>query len=159
MSTSLSAQVSHGQLVIFQTALSEPFNDWSDQHISQGFSWRPGSVSFLTMTEGGQHSIEVIVTDRLGSVDPEALRAIEVPFDVPAEQTIEIGSLIETFPLSLSTGSYLLRCEFLLPDSSEEGRVRLAFARNERPRFAIVRQDAELSSGRELLTTAQPAAC
>ena len=39
--------VSYYHIAIFDTDLG--FNDWRDAHGKQGFSWRPGSVSFGTL--------------------------------------------------------------------------------------------------------------
>ncbi|ALV28013.1 competence protein ComJ [Pannonibacter phragmitetus] len=94
-------EVSYRQLSVFASSLSQPFNDWTDQHVAQGFAWRPGSVSFRTMSEVGTHIVDVEVVDRLNAVHPDTLRAIEVPFEVPPDGEIEIGSISETVPLTL----------------------------------------------------------
>jgi hypothetical protein len=157
MATTVGLEVSYGQLAVFAGSLQQPFNDWTDQHVSQGFAWRPGSVSFRSMVEAGRHSIEIDVANHLGAVHPDAVRVIEVPFGVPADGAVEIGSIAETVPLSLPAGTFLLRCEFLQPAGGACERVRLTFARKDAPRFAIVRADPELSVDGDLLTTAQPA--
>lgn len=51
MSTSLlikQISISYSQLCVFDPALTEPYNEWLPEHNAQGFSWRPGSVSFAT---------------------------------------------------------------------------------------------------------------
>lgn len=158
MATTIRFEVSYSQLSIFTSSLQQPFNDWVDRHVAQGFAWRPGSVSFRSMVEAGQHSVEVNIADHAGALHPEAVRAVEVPFDVPADGSIEVGSIAETVPMSLPAGSYLLRCEFLQPAGTDGERVRLTFSRKDAPRFAVVRADSELLIDGELLTTAQPAA-
>ena len=35
-------EIAYGQIAIFAASLENPFNDWSAEHIAQGFSWRPG---------------------------------------------------------------------------------------------------------------------
>lgn len=157
MATRISFDVSYSQLAVFHSSLAQPFNDWADRHVSQGFAWRPGSVSFRSIAEAGTHSVEVNVAEHAGAVHPKAVRAVEVPFEVPADGAVEVGSMAETVPLALPAGTYLLRCEFLLPGRGSDHPVRLVFARKDAPRFAIVRADAELSPDGELLTTAQPA--
>jgi hypothetical protein len=157
MSTSIGLEVSFGQLAVFIPSLTQPFNDWTDRHVSQGFSWRPGSVSFRSVTESGWHRIEIDILDRVGAVHSEAVRVIEVPFEVPKDGAIEIGSISESVPFSLPAGTFLLRCEFLKPVIHGEERVRLTFARGETPRFAVVRADSGLSVTGDLLTTAHPA--
>lgn len=158
MSTTISLDVSFGQLSVFTSSLSQPFNDWTDRHVSQGFAWREGSVSFRTVIQAGLHVAEVSVVDHVGAVAQDAIRAIEVPFIVPADGELEIGSISETIPISMPAGSFLLRCEFLRSSSSEANRVKLTFARKDRPRFAVVLADRDLAVGDELLTDAKPAA-
>lgn len=157
MATTIGLEVSYGQLAIFASSLKQPFNDWTDQHVSQGFAWRPGSVSFRCMVEAGQHVIEIEVVNHVGAVHPDAARVIEVPFEIPADGAVEVASIAETVPLSLPAGSFLLRCEFLEPPDAAGERVRLIFAKKDAPRFAVVRADPELSASGELLMTAQPA--
>ncbi|HEY4083643.1 MAG TPA: competence protein ComJ [Burkholderiaceae bacterium] len=159
MAIRIDVEVAYGQLAIFAGSLPQPFNDWSDRHVSQGFAWRPGSVSFRTLVEAGRHSVEIKLADHAGLISPEAVRVVEVPFEVPADGAIEIGSISETVSLSFEAGLYLLRCEFLAPASGtqHEERVCLTFSRQNLPRFAVVLADAELSIDGELLTSAQPA--
>lgn len=157
MASTSNLEVSYGQLVVFASALRQPFNDWTDQHVAQGFAWRPGSVSFRTLVEAGPHSVEINIVDQVGAVDPDAVRVIEVPFDVPANGAIEVGSISDSVPLSLPSGTFLLRCEFLGSGDVAGERVRLVFARKDVPRFAVVRADEALSMDGELLTTAQAA--
>jgi len=157
MATTIGCDVLYGQLAVFASSLKQPFNDWTDRHVLQGFAWRPGSVSFRSMVESGQHSIEVDVANHVGAVHPDAARVLEVPFVVPADGAVDVGSIAETVPLLLPAGSCLLRCEFLQPAATAGERVRLTFARLDAPHFAIVRADPALSAGGDLLTTAQPA--
>jgi hypothetical protein len=157
MATKVCLEVSYAQLAVFASSLNQPFNDWTDRHVSQGFAWRPGSVSFRSMVEAGQHSVEINVADHVGAVHPDAVRVVDVPFEIPADGAVEVGSIMESVPLSLPAGSFLLRCEFLQPPSDACERVRLTFAKQDAPRFAVVRADPELWLSGELLTTAQPA--
>jgi hypothetical protein len=156
MAITIQFDVSYGQFAVFTRELAQPFNDWLDQHVAQGFAWRPGSVSFRTMVEAGLHEAEVEIVNRMGLVASDAVRVIEVPFDIPENGEIEIGGITETVPLTLPTGEYLLRCEFLQTTNSS-GRLRLVFAKNEPIHFSILLADADLTIGDELLTTAQPA--
>jgi Competence protein J (ComJ) len=150
MLATISVNVSYGQLAIFVSTLTQPFNDWTDRHVAQGFAWRPGSVSFRTLVEAGQHLVEIMFTNHVGAIHPNAARVIDVPFDIPSDGAIEIGSISETVPLSLPTGSFLLRCEFLQTGE----RVRLTFAEKDAPHFDVVLADSDLSINGELLTTA-----
>ena len=57
----LKINLSYSQLCIFLSSLAQPFNDWSDRHFTQGFSWRNGSVSFKSIAESGEHKINLFV--------------------------------------------------------------------------------------------------
>lgn len=157
MAARLSFDVSYSQLAVFVSSIKQPFNDWTDRHVDQGFAWRAGSVSFRTLAEEGVHAIEVSVVDRMGPIRNDAIRVIEVPFDVPPDGAVEIGSISETVSVSLPAGAFLLRCEFLQPPSTEGERVVMTFAKGEAARFSVLRADAELRLGDELLTHAEPA--
>lgn len=154
MASKVTVDVSHGQLAVFASSLQDPFNDWTDRHMAQGFAWRPGSVSFLTLVESGLHSIEINIFEHVGPLHFDAVRAIEVPFEVPADGAIEVGSVSDTVALSLRPGPALLRCEFLEHIVGSGERVRLVFAIRDTGRFALVRADKLISVGSELLKTA-----
>lgn len=157
MATELEIEVSYSQLSVFASSLPDPFNDWSDPHVAQGFSWRPGSVSFRTLVEEGTHRVELLAVKQLPELHADAVRVIEVPFEVPEDGDVEIGSISQTVALNLPPGSFLLRCEFLQPAQGNFDRVRLTFAKEAEPRFAVVRADPALQVPDTLLTTAQPA--
>lgn len=155
--TSLKIDVSYSQLAVFWSSLQQPFNHWTQRHVDQGFAWRPGSVSFRTLVEAGAHSVQIDVADHVDSVSANAVRVIEVPFEVPVEGDIEVASIADSIPLSLPSGRYSLRCEFLGADEGGTQLVRLVFAISDDQRFAIVRADDKLVVEQELLTTAEAA--
>jgi hypothetical protein len=157
MASAVTVDVSHGQLAVFASSLQHPFNDWTDRHVAQGFAWRPGSVSFLTLVESGLHSIEIKLAEHVGALHDDAVRAIEVPFEVPADGAIEVGGILNSVPLSLRPGRCLLRCEFLKHIDGTSEQVRLVFADRDAGRFAIVCADSSLTATSELLVTAEAA--
>jgi hypothetical protein len=131
------------------------YPEFTHKHVEQGFAWRPRSVWFATVTDGGEHAIEVAVVGHAGEVSADALRVIEVPFEVLADGSITV-ECVTSVDFPVPPGPYLLRCEFLPPREDFEGRVRLVFARKDTPRFAVLRADENLTVGDELLTTAEP---
>ncbi|RVP95264.1 competence protein ComJ [Sinorhizobium meliloti] len=147
--------VDYSQVAVFWSGMQHPFNDWEERHVTQGFAWRAGSVSFRTLGNG-PHSIDVIVTEHAGSLTPGAIRAIEVPFEVSGNGRIEIASISESVELVLPSGKYLLRSEMLGKVNDVE-IIRLLFAKSEVPRFSILLSDGEISPDEPLLTSAQPA--
>jgi hypothetical protein len=152
-----SLSVSYSQVAVFDRALEHPFNLWTERHVKQGFSWRPGSVSFATLDEAGQHDVEIDVVSDDVALSPGAVRIIQTPFEVPQSGSIEIASISESIPLSLASGPYLLRFEYFLATGDLKPRVRFVFMRNEIAAFRIMRADPELTARDDLLLSAEPA--
>jgi Competence protein J (ComJ) len=144
--------VSYSQIAVFDGGLKNPFNSWTEAHVKQGFAWRPGSVSFATLEGGGCHHVEVLA--ERAEMSPQAIRAIQVPFEVPANGSIEIASIADSVPVRMPAGTYQLRfeCFGLAPP-----KVRFVFLRSDSPSFEILRADAELSAIGDLVVTASPA--
>jgi hypothetical protein len=71
--------ITYYQLVVYdEGTVPVPDNDWTKRHIAQGFSWRPGCVTFATLEVVGALKVEVLLADDL-EVSSEATRAIVVP--------------------------------------------------------------------------------
>ncbi|MEQ1890560.1 MAG: competence protein ComJ [Alphaproteobacteria bacterium] len=155
--TTLKVDVTYSQLAVFLSSLQNPFNDWTSKHVDQGFAWRQGSVSFRTLIESGQHYIELVLTHGSVPILYEAIRVIEVPFDICDDGAIEIASIADTVRLSLPCGKYSLRCELLPLRSDGCGQVRLVFSGCQVAEFKIVRADKELVLEGELLKHAEAA--
>jgi hypothetical protein len=153
----LTISVSYSQLAVFDHSLERPFNAWTDRHVAQGFSWRPGSVAFGTIEDGGPHLVTVRLDARESDPALDAIRVIDVPFEVPPSGAIEIGSISDSVLLELPSDIYQLRFECYERANSPTARLRLLFCRNSNPRFDIVRADSELNPGTDLLLIASPA--
>lgn len=151
-----SLEVSYAQLAVFASDLANPFNDWTDDHVAQGFSWRPGSVSFATLDPAGKIAVRVTRTSTVDLGAARAERVIAVPFTV-RQGALEIATITGALPARLPPGEYELtfahgRCpgggmwatlNFRAVDESIKPRIVLA--------------DAALSPPPELIMTAQPA--
>jgi hypothetical protein len=87
-------------------------------------------VAFRTIEEGGQHLVTVKLDADEGDPAPDAIRIIEVPFEVPPSGAIEIGSVSDSVSLELPAGIYQLRFECYERANSPSPRVRLLFNRN-----------------------------
>jgi hypothetical protein len=149
--------VSYSQLAVFDPSLERPFNEWTRGHVAQGVSWRPGSVSFRTIQEGGRHLIMVSVEANQVEPEPAVIRAIDVPFEVPPGGAVEIGSISESTLFELPPGLYQLRFECYGRANSETPRVRFVFCRDDDPVFRLLRVDSDLHPSKDLLLTALPA--
>jgi hypothetical protein len=154
--TRVTLDVSYSQIAVFGTRVEAPFSDWTDRHVEQGFAWRQESASFRTVEEAGPHEVVVVVGDHLGPVSADAVRVIDVPFDVPEDGALEIASIADSVRIAVPGGRYLLRCEFL-PLQEDVAPVRLSFASGHAPVFRVVVADAELAPDGDLLTSADPA--
>ena len=107
--TAMQVQVvlSYAQLCVFDAELDQPYNDWDAAHMEQGFSWRPGSVSFAAESADGP----VLVDVTSGASPPpisDAATAIRVPFKVPPSGRIEVGSVMSGVQVLIPSGHYAL---------------------------------------------------
>jgi hypothetical protein len=149
--------VSYSQVIVFDRALERPFNQWTNKHVAQGFSWRPGSAAFRTIAEGGRHLVTVAVDVTESGQPSDAVRIIDVPFAVPANGAIEIGSVSDSSLFQMSPGPYRLRFECYEPGGDHMARMRFLFVRDLNPKFRVVRADSDLSPENELLLTTSAA--
>jgi Competence protein J (ComJ) len=94
---------------------------------------------------------------REGELASDATRVIDVPFEVPPDGVLEIGSISNSSSFELPSGLYQLRFECYARANSQHPRVRLLFNRNSNPHFDVVRADFGLTMGMDLLLTASPA--
>jgi hypothetical protein len=149
--------ISYAQLAVFDHSLERPFNLWTDRHVAQGFSWRPGSVSFRTIEENGLH----LVVCKLGALEDDipilAIRVIDVPFEVKSGKRVEIGSISESKLVDVPQGIYQLRFECYGRRGDDFPRIKLIFFKTNDPTFRVVKADPELASAPEFLLTANPA--
>jgi len=146
--------VSYSQLAVFDHSLERPFNEWTDRHVAQGFSWRPGIVAFRTIEEGGKHLVTIRLEAQESDPALDAIRVIDVPFEVPPSGAIEIGSISDSVSLELPSDIYQLRFECYERANNAIPRVSLLFYSSSEPRFDVVRADSELNPGTDLLLTA-----
>jgi hypothetical protein len=149
--------ISYSQVAVFDSALEHPFNLWTERHVKQGFSWRPGSVSFATLEEAGQHSVEIDVVAGDVALSPDTVRIIQTPFEVPQKGSIEIASISDSRPLDLASGAYELRFEYFPASDGLMSQIRFVFMRTSATSFKILRADPALTAGDDLLLSASPA--
>lgn len=95
--------VDYGQICVFDPDLERPYNDWTDEHVRQGFSWRDGAVSFAVDCNG-EATIEVLVSSPPVDLAPRGW--IVVPFT--AVEAVEIGGIMSTQVVPLASGRYAL---------------------------------------------------
>jgi competence protein J (ComJ) len=149
--------VSYAQVAVFDRSLERPFNEWTTRHVNQGFSWRPGSVAFGTIEEGGPHLVTVRIDANGNEAGADAIRVIDVPFEAPPDGAVEVGSISDSVSLEIPPGLYQLRFECYARLNRSGPRLRLLFRRDDRPGFDLVRAENDIHPGGDLLLTALPA--
>lgn len=150
-------EISYGQLTLFDSSLTAPFNDWTDAHVAQGFAWRPGSVSFATLGNRGSIRIEVFQSRLLDVMTSHAERIIVVPFSVPEAGAIGLASIGDGVDFSLPPGEYQVTFEHGR-DARGDMWGNLYFRPVDAPAAPrILRVDADLHPPTELVMTAEPA--
>jgi len=155
--TTFELEVSHAQLAVFDAHLANPFNDWTDAHVDQGFSWRPGSVSFATLETTGSIAVTLEPPGSVSPRDAPPIREILVPFTVPAHGKVEVATMSGSVPVQLPAGQYALTYRH---GSSADGAMSatLSFAPATSPVTAeILRADDALKPPAQLVMTAEPA--
>jgi hypothetical protein len=160
-------------IYVHNYGLEYPFNDLRDQHIAQGFSWRPGSVSFKPLNLSFCLAVEVWLEDKV-YLRPDTVRAILVPFSITSSEGVVITDVTAADPgdevVLIPEGEYALVFETGFREeyrNNPEYRgedidmlptwCRFTFVPGEGVQAAILRVDAELSPVYPLLMEAQPA--
>lgn len=154
--TSFNLEISYSQIAIFLNGLKNPFNDWTDIHVEQGFSWRKESVCFGTLSGYGQCKVNVRIENEI-IYSNKAIRVIIVPFKV-GKRGIEVASITESIEIDIHEGNYeLVFCA--LPKASKEGNdiYEIIFIKNENPKERIILADDDLMPPNKLLMKAKAA--
>ena len=152
----------HGQILVCDPDLAAPYNEWTQQHVEQGFSWRPGCVA-LGMIEGGGEAWLTLERGEPVEIRLDAERALVVPFDVGPSGLVEIDTTVSPGPLvRLAPGRYALRFETGHRQGSQEPgeeRVwcRLLFTPQDQVEPCVLRVDPSLHPSFPLLLDAAPA--
>lgn len=145
--------ISYGQLCVFDPSLDEPFNDWTDRHLEQGFAYRPGSVSFAT-DQGG----EAIVAIRRAAQPPdlqEARVAIVVPFEVADSGEVEVGSISSSAAAEIGAGQFALY--FVDRGATASPNFELVFVEDVGAVPAVLKEGATAKKAATYLLEATPA--
>jgi hypothetical protein len=155
--TTFTLDISYSQVAVFEAGLADPFNDWTERHVAQGFSWRPGSVSFKTLDEAGTMTTTVDTATHFDEARSSAIRILRVPFSVPEEGKVEVGSLTSSTVIEVPPGQYELTFEHGR-DSMDAMWCRLYFRSvGHESDAAIVRADVGISPAGALLMSAEAA--
>lgn len=99
--------LSYKQFCIFTAGLENPFNDWTDIQVQQGFSIRKNSISIMTISSEGILQIEILYEDKFLE---KAKRIIEFEFEVE-NKCVEIATIVNSFKIQIKNGIYKIRVQ------------------------------------------------
>jgi hypothetical protein len=146
------------QLIVLDESTAPVPNDWREQHVAQGFTWRLGTVFFATLGDLGDLRVEVRVAEDL-DVLPDAVCAIVVPFAVWPPGRVGLSDTVDDVTTRVPPGDYALLCEIGYL-SEEEGEAaewcHLTFAPRRDVQPEMLRADELLSPEYPLLMEADP---
>ncbi|NTJ44619.1 hypothetical protein G6L28_18655 [Agrobacterium larrymoorei] len=131
--------VSYQQVAVFNESLDAPFNDWEPRHISQGFSWRPNSVSFR-VPEGQNCVVEILQDAEESVLAGEPSRIILTSFERLTNGSIAVGSITEENKIAIFQIERFQLIFELLPNVSYDGKkidngIRFRFIKEDNPIF------------------------
>ncbi len=156
MSISFSLELAWSQISLFDANIDDPFNDWNEQHLAQGFTWRPGSVSFKTPLRHGEIDVSLDLIDAM-VLESDAQRAIVVPLTTWGG-LLEVSTIAGAEVIDIPPGRYAL----LFQTGIRNGRSWCSFGLLESPYMpvepVILRGDEDLDPAVHLLMEAAPAA-
>ncbi|MDR6873282.1 hypothetical protein J2Y55_004306 [Bosea sp. BE125] len=141
--------VLYTQIIAFRTNLPRPGLLWSDDHVAQGFAWRPETVAFGVPDHDGACLLHVEALALPYQLPPEALWALSVPFEVSTGR-VSVGTVLNTHDFELPIGSYSLIFDVLPGRTIERATYaylpRLLFVPDARPDFTILRKGDEITT-------------
>lgn len=99
--------LTYKQFCIFNCDLENPFNNWNDVHVQQGFVVRENSISVMTISTEGILCIDILSENIL--ID-KAKRIIEFDFIV-MNNCVEIATITDCFQIKVIDGHYKIRVQ------------------------------------------------
>ncbi|MBS1792803.1 MAG: hypothetical protein JSS81_03055 [Acidobacteria bacterium] len=144
----------YNQFMIFDTSVKLPGNDWTDEHIRQGFARRPSSINFSTLIDFG--TANVIVYKGSYILDNSDERVIAVPFlCVSGKVRIEGPEEISPRIVKIEQGNYKLTVAQTVNRATEI--IKVYFNKLDTPleRSEIIVSDEELSTVTQIVETAE----
>lgn len=157
MNEYISATITHSQITVFQSDVAE-FNEWDNDHVAQGFSWRPGNVSF-GLPDTDNDSLVQISDQPLqqNHTTNDIERVIEVPFKIVSG--VVVGTTYDDYEFDIPAGLYQLKFTVIRgythEDKFYDAFVIFEFTITKEPVFRILTKGGEMTSERVLKTTAK----
>ena len=144
------------QVIVHLPGIEAPGLAWTDEHVAQGFAWAHDTVNCGLPDHDGECLLRVSIQPIDAELDPKALWAIGVPFDVKASP-LSIGTVLNVRDVAVPCGLYSLVFEVLPGTGAFAFVVDLKFRQSAAPGFAILKQGSELRTDHVLLRDADRA--
>ena len=151
---SFNLEISYSQFAVFDPATKHPFNEWTETHVSQGFSWRNESACFRTLAAEGEHEFTTNFHTALPELYPNSVRAILVPMPRLRGEKLEVASMGDSKAFEVPPGVGGLLVQFCPASSNERPSVLLDLISIFSPSFAILRADDDIKNSASLLKNA-----
>lgn len=140
MEAKFNLDISYTQIAIFDRKMKNPFNDWEQKHVDQGFSWRKKSISFQTL-DNDNTSVKVEFVEKYKKLEVGCKRAISVPFHFTGKE-IEIASISDSQILQIPTGKY--QVIFQIGSKNKKSWIKFTFIQNGDLEPKIILKDKKL---------------
>ena len=127
------------QILVYNSSDNEG-NDWTDEDVVRGFSWREGSVAFGALLDPIESTFSVNVSDTFIEQASDAVRIIRVPFSTDGSG-VEIGDVYDTIEIDLPKGEYSIYFEAFYGEDKEQERYNFTFVEESFVEPVIVRAD------------------
>lgn len=107
MTTTISLEVSYGQLAVFASAPNKPFNDWTDRHVEDAGEIRSqeGTLSDQSFQFSAKHPQTEHVEGQVGHAGMHECIAQELPRHEPRVKQGTQGCCFEVAPPQLLAGT------------------------------------------------------
>ena len=151
-------EISYSQFAVFEPSIKHPFNEWTEPHVEQGFSWREDSACFRSLIGDGKHSFTVSFNENLPDLYPKSVWAILVPMPLLYGRKFEVASIGDSVSLAIPFDVNGLMVQFVPPSSNERASAMIDLISIFSPRFAILKADGGLKRTTSLIKDARPAA-
>lgn len=110
--------ITHSFIGVFNDTPDNGLNNWTQSQSEQGFSWRPGSVSFRP-TDGIVALVGVkVVNETELEIREHAMRVIQVPLEV-GDAPVITADIINFHEVTIPKGKYALIFQHWWIDETE----------------------------------------
>lgn len=143
--------VSYRQFSIFNADIENPFSNWTDKHVEQGFTYRDNIIGIMTINENCNLDIKL---NKDSIIYDNSIRGYIFPFSVNSNEVIEVASISDSFQVSIAKGQYSLIIQL-----QENDKCIISFVDNSiiNDNIRIVKADESIKRTNDLILQAEEA--